>query len=498
MTVASHAWAAARKDRMTVLWTAADAAAAAGGTLAGRDGWAAGGVSIDTRSLQPGDLFVALQAARDGHDFVAEALRRGAAAALVSRRPEGVAEDAPLLVVPEVLEGLRGLARAARARFTGKVVAVTGSVGKTGSKEMLRTALAANGTVHAAEKSFNNHWGVPLTLARMPADRDFAVIEVGMNAPGEIAPLAALARPHVAIVTTVEAVHLAAFRDIRGIAREKAAIFGGLVPGGTAILNRDTPTYPLLLAAARRAGARLVRFGATGRPDYRLDEVKVGPSGTSVSARAHGRPFLYRLGAPGRHLAMNALGVLAAVEALGGDLARATMALGQWQAPEGRGQRWAVHLGRDGLDGTLTLIDESYNANPAAMAAAFEVFAGEQPEDGTGRVARGRRVAFLGDMLELGPQELALHAGLATVPALRAITTVHCAGPRMKALHAALPAGQRGEWFEDAGAMAARVGRLLDAGDIAMVKGSFGSRVGQVVEAIKAMGDARPAGGAES
>lgn len=478
---------------MGVLWTAADAASATGGALHGPSDWVAGGVSIDTRSLVPGDLFVALSAARDGHDFVAEAIARGASAALVSRRPDGVEAGAPLLVVPDVLEGLRGLARAARARFRGRVVAVTGSVGKTGSKEMLRTALGANGTVHAAEKSFNNHWGVPLTLARMPADRDFAVIEIGMNAPGEIAPLAGLARPDVAIITTVEAVHLAAFRDIRGIAREKAAIFSGLVPGGTAILNRDTPTYPILLAAARRAGARPVRFGSIGRPEFRLGEVKVGPMSTCVSARAHGRPFLYRLGAPGRHLAMNALGVLAAVEALGGDLARASMALGQWQAPEGRGQRWSVLLGPGGIDGSILLIDESYNANPAAMAAAFEVFAGETPRDGEGRMPRGRRIAFLGDMLELGPQELALHAGLAAVPALRAIGTVHCCGERMKALHDALPAGQRGEWFPDAAAMAARARRLLDAGDIAMVKGSFGSRVGQVVAAIKAMGETRPA-----
>ena len=235
------------------LWSR-DAAVAATGGASARD-WAASGVSIDTRSLQPGDLFVALSAARDGHDFVADALAKGAAAALVARRPEGVAADAPLLVVPDVLDGLRALARAARARFAGRVVAVTGSVGKTGTKEMLRTALGVQGTVHAAEKSFNNHWGVPLTLARLASDRDFAVIEIGMNAPGEIAPLARLARPHVAMITTVEAVHLAAFRDIRGIAREKAAIFQGLEPSGVAVLNRDTTTYPILLAAARRAWA---------------------------------------------------------------------------------------------------------------------------------------------------------------------------------------------------------------------------------------------------
>ncbi|WP_297972177.1 UDP-N-acetylmuramoyl-tripeptide--D-alanyl-D-alanine ligase [uncultured Amaricoccus sp.] len=471
------------------LWTR-DAAVAATGGASDRD-WSATGVSIDTRTLAPGDLFVALSAARDGHDFVADALARGAAAALVSRRPENVPADAPLLLVPDVLQALRALARAARTRFAGRLVAVTGSVGKTGSKEMLRTALGAQGKVHAADRSFNNHWGVPLTLARMPAGSDFAVVEIGMNAPGEIAPLAELARPHVALVTTVAAVHLAAFEDVRGIAREKAAIFAGLEPGGTAVVNRDIETYPILLASARRAGARPVRFGATGRPEFRLAEVKVGTASTCVEAIAHGRPFFFRLAAPGRHLAMNALGILAAVEALGGDIARAAIALAAWQAPEGRGARWTVRLGPGGLDGAITLIDESYNANPAAMRAALEVFARQQPEHGQGRVSRGRRVAFLGDMLELGPRERELHAGLA--PAIGPETIVHCAGPRMRALHDALPPAARGEWFEDAAAMAARARRLLDAGDIAMVKGSYGSRVGQVVEAIKRLGEARPA-----
>ncbi|TPE50518.1 UDP-N-acetylmuramoyl-tripeptide--D-alanyl-D-alanine ligase [Amaricoccus solimangrovi] len=475
---------------MSVLWTREAAVAATGGT-SDRD-WQATGVSIDTRSLLPGDLFVALTAARDGHDFVAEALARGAAAALVSRVPEGVAPDAPLLIVPDVLEGLRALGAAARARFRGRVVAVTGSVGKTGTKEMLRTALGAQGRAHAADKSFNNHWGVPLTLARMPAEADYAVIEIGMNAPGEIAPLARLARPHVAMITTVAAVHLAAFDGLAGIAREKAAIFAGLEPGGTAVLNRDVAQYPILLAAARRAGARLARFGSTGRPEYRLLDAQVGREGTSVAARRGGETFFFKLAAPGAHLALNALGALACVEALGADLARAALALASWRAPEGRGARWTVLLGPGGLDGAIRLIDESYNANPAAMAAALEVFAAEKPEDGLGRVAQGRRIAFLGDMLELGPSERALHEGLAEVPAMRAVTKVHCAGGRMRALYEALPPGQRGEWFETAGQMAERVGRLLDAGDIAMVKGSLGSRVGQVVEAIKRLGDARP------
>jgi UDP-N-acetylmuramoyl-tripeptide--D-alanyl-D-alanine ligase len=480
---------------VSALWTRAVAEAATGG--AGPRDWSAGGVSIDSRSLRPGDLFVALTAARDGHDFVADALARGAAAALVARRPAGVAADAPLLMVPDVLEALRALGQAARARFRGRVVAVTGSVGKTGTKEMLRLALGAQGSVHAAEKSFNNHWGVPLTLARMAPGLDFAVLEIGMNAPGEIAPLARLARPDVAMVTTVAAVHLAAFPDLRAIAREKAAIFAGLAPGGTAILNRDIPEYPILLAAARRAGARPVRFGAAGRPEFRLDEVQVTQGGTCAAARARGVPFLFRLPVPGRHLAMNALGVIAAVDALGGDIARAALALGAWRPPDGRGARWRVLLGPAGLDGAITLIDESYNASPEAMAAALEVFAGAEPEDGQGRVRRGRRVAFLADMLELGPRERELHAGLARVPALGAVTTVHCAGDRMRALYDALPGPQRGEWFATAEDMAVRARRLLDAGDIAMVKGSNGSRVAKVVEAIKRMGEALPAEAAE-
>lgn len=475
---------------MSALWTRDEAVAATGGVSP--CDWTARGVSIDTRTLVPGDLFVALSAARDGHEFVAQALALGASAALVSRWPVGVAADAPLLVVPDVLEGLRGLARAARARFGGKLVAVTGSVGKTGTKEMLRTALGAQGRVHAAEKSYNNHWGVPLTLARLPRDADYAVIEIGMNAPGEIAPLARLARPHVAMITTVAAVHLAAFRDLRGIAQEKATVFQGLEPGGVAILNRDIPQYGILLAAARRAGARAVRFGATGRPEFRLLEARVEPGCTSIAARARGHTFFFKLAAPGAHLALNALGALASVEALGADLTRGSLALGTWRSPEGRGARWTVLLGPDGLDGAINLIDESYNASPAAMAAALEVFAREKPQDGVGRVSRGRRIAFLGDMLELGPLERDLHRDLAQVPALSAVTTVHCAGGRMRALYEALPLDQRGEWFETAEDMAARARRLLDAGDIAMVKGSLGSRVGKVVEAIKKMGDARP------
>lgn len=468
---------------MSVLWTASDAVVATGGTSTAN--WTATGVSIDTRSLTPGDLFVALTDQRDGHDFVAQAFKKGAAAALVSRIPEGV--TGPCLVVPDVLNGLEKLAIAARARCNAKVIAVTGSVGKTGSKEMLRTALSVQGRTHAAEKSYNNQWGVPLTLARMPSDTEFAVIEIGMNAPGEIAPLSRMARPHVALITTVAAVHLAAFENVEGIAREKASVFEGLEPGGIAILNRDLETYPIL----RDAAQDVVLFGTHSDANFRLRSVTVGMHGTTAAATADGQDFLFKINAPGRHLAFNALGVLAAVVALGGDLAQGALALAGWEPPEGRGAQWQVLLGSGGVDGSFVLIDESYNANPLAVAAALEVFVCAEPEDGVGRVARGRRIAFLGDMLELGDSGAALHAGLADLPEMAKVDLVHCAGPLMRTLYDALPMEKRGQWRETTAELALLVPKLIDAGDVVMAKGSLGSKVGLIVDAIKKLGDVR-------
>jgi UDP-N-acetylmuramoyl-tripeptide--D-alanyl-D-alanine ligase len=476
---------------VSALWTSAEAEAATGGR-ATRD-WSASGVSIDSRTIRPGEIFVALKDVRDGHDYVRDALDRGAAAALVDRVPEGVSADAPLLVTEDVMAGLRALGTAGRARFRGKVVGVTGSAGKTGTKEMLRTALGAQGRVSAAEKSFNNHWGVPLTLARLDPAADFAAIEIGMNAPGEIEPLARLARPDVAIVTTVAPVHLAAFGRIEGIAREKAAIYRGLAPGGIAIMNRDIATYPILLRAARAAGAVPVRFGALGRPEYRLLEAHVAERATAVRARVRGREIMFRLGAPGRHLAANALAVLAAVEAVGADLARAALALASWEAPDGRGALIRIPMGPQGRDGALALIDESYNANPAAVAAALDVLATTAPPGAELAARPGRRVVFLGDMLELGEEAEAMHAGLAALPAMEAVDVVHCAGKLAAALHAALPASRRGEWHEESGALAARAARLVGPGDVVMVKGSLGARMGRVVEALKRLGADRPA-----
>ncbi|WP_042248197.1 UDP-N-acetylmuramoyl-tripeptide--D-alanyl-D-alanine ligase [Paracoccus sp. PAMC 22219] len=447
------------------LWTFEDAAAATGGRTTAA--WAATGVSIDTRTIAPGDLFVALQADRDGHDFVAQALSKGAAAALVSRVPDGVAPDAPLLIVPDVLAALEDLGRAGRARMAGRVIAITGSVGKTSTKEMARIALAGQGVIHAAEASYNNHWGVPLTLARMPANTDFAIIEIGMNHPGEIAPLSRMARPHVAMITTVAAAHLEAFGAIEGIAREKGAIFEGVQPVGHAIIPEDLPVTQILRDCADGAGAVVVGFGEHGaaRP------LRIVPQDGALSchARIMGDTLAFTLPTTGRHFAMNAVGVLAALSVAGADLAQAAAHLSDWHAPKGRGAVEDM--------GGIRLIDDAFNANPASLAAGLATLAGLQG---------GRRVAILGDMLELGTDEVAMHRAVASDPSMAQIDLVHCAGPLMRHLHDALPVGKRGLWTQTAAELAAQPDKLISAGDIVLVKGSKSSRISTVVQALRA------------
>ncbi len=469
------------------LWTAADAAAATAGQTHGD--WQAHGVSIDTRTIQPGDLFVALKAERDGHDFVAAALAKDAAAALVTHVPEGVAADAPLLIVPDVLAALEALGRAGRARTGARVVAVTGSVGKTSTKEMLREVLSRQGRTHAAEASYNNHWGVPLTLARMPQGTEFAVIEIGMNHPGEIAPLSRMARPHVAMITTVAAAHLEAFENIEGIAREKAAIFEGLEPGGTAIVNADLETTPILMEAAQRAGAQIVTFGAQGDA-YHLETAQLSNDCTVVRAAIAGDPAVFKILSAGRHFAMNGLAVLAAVDALGGDTGLAALDLAHWQPPTGRGTREVIQLDSAHEDWTLDLIDDAFNANPTSMAAALEVLAASTPRHDVGRITKGRRIAILGDMLELGAGEAEMHRALADLPHIAALTTVHCVGPRMRVLWEALPRAQRGRWIERAEDLALCVHGVIDAGDVLLVKGSKGSKVSKIVDSLRKSGRA--------
>ncbi|MDO5604261.1 MAG: UDP-N-acetylmuramoyl-tripeptide--D-alanyl-D-alanine ligase [Paracoccus sp. (in: a-proteobacteria)] len=450
------------------LWTSEDAAAATGGRVTRP--WQADGVSIDTRTIRPGDLFVALQAARDGHDFVAAALARGATAAMVSHRPADLPADAPLLVVDDVLEALEALGRAGRARISGKVIGVTGSVGKTSTKEMLRAALNGQGQIHAAEASYNNHWGVPLTLARMPADTDFAIIEIGMSNPGEIAPLARLARPHAALITTIAPAHIGAFGSLEGIAHEKAAIFSGLEPAGAAIIPAGLDTSGILRAAADAAGAPILSFGADG--EARLIDATPEGEGLAVRAALSGRPVRFALRSLGPHFAMNAMGVLATISATGGDVDQAAQALADWQPPQGRGAVEDL--------GAIRLIDDAFNANPASMRAGLATLA---------RLPGLRRVAILGDMLELGAGEIADHAALADDPAMASVDVVHCAGPLMRHLHAALPEGRRGIWAESADALASRLDEMVCPGDTVLVKGSKGSLISRVVTAMRKAGN---------
>ena len=453
---------------MSALWSMADAVEATGGKCA--VGWLATGVSIDTRTLQKGDLFVALKDVRDGHEFVAQALAAGAAAAMVSHIPEGVSLNAPLLIVEDVLDGLTALASAARTRTDAKVIAVTGSVGKTGTKEMLRVALKTQGRVHAAEKSYNNHWGVPLTLARMPADTDFAIIEIGMNHAGEIAPLSRLAKPDAAIVTNVAAVHMAAFESVEQIAQEKASVIEGL-SGGVAILNADLETSGVLAELA--ADISTLWFGENAT-DFKLQNVKVGPLSTKVEATVLGSDIFFEIGSAGRHLAMNALAVLAAVHSVGADISVAANSLSDWRPPSGRGELWSI--------GKITLIDDSYNANPLSLGAALDGLAN----------STGNRIGILGDMLELGPDEATLHREISRDESIVNIDRIYCVGPLMKHLYDALPVAKQGQWFENSAMLASEVKNLLTDGDVVMVKGSLGAKMGLIVDAIKNLGDARP------
>nr|WP_068431873.1 UDP-N-acetylmuramoylalanyl-D-glutamyl-2,6-diaminopimelate--D-alanyl-D-alanine ligase [Magnetospirillum sp. XM-1]CUW38584.1 UDP-N-acetylmuramoyl-tripeptide--D-alanyl-D-alanine ligase\ len=457
------------------LWTSAETAAAVAGTPSG-PAWEAGGVSIDSRTVQSGDLFIALEGPNhDGHDHVASALAGGAAAAIVHKLPRGIAEDAPLVLVRDTMAALQDLGLASRARAQARIVAVTGSVGKTGTKEMLALSLSDQGATHYSVGSFNNHWGVPLSLARMPAACRYAIFEIGMNHPGEITPLVRMVRPHVAVVTTVEAVHMEFFTSTAEIASAKAEIFDGLEAGGTAVLPRDNPHFALLEAAARTRGIADVRtFGNHIESTARLLDCAVDSQSTAVFALLADHPLSYRVGIAGRQWAMNSLAVLLAVEALGADVNLAALALAAMAAPKGRGQRRQVEI----EGGSFELIDESYNASPVSMKAAIAMLASVRPLEG------GRRIAVLGDMLELGPQGPALHASIAEAAESWNIDLVFTAGPLMTHLDEALAGHRRGGHGADADAVAALVKAMVRPGDVVMVKGSAGSRMGRVVNAL--------------
>lgn len=460
------------------LWSVEAMAAAMGARRRGGLPAAVSGVSIDTRTIAPGEAFFAVKGeSRDGHDFAADALRAEAGLAVVAAdRLADMPPDAPLLCVPDVLEGLRGLARAARERAQAKIVAVTGSVGKTGTKEALRLVLSQEAETHASAASYNNHWGVPLSLARMPAAARYGVFEIGMNHGGEITPLTQLVRPHVAVVTAIAPVHLEYFGAIEAIADAKAEVFLGVEAGGCAVLNRDDALYDRLCARAADAGvAAIVSFGAHPNADARLLDVALHGDCSAVRANILGADVTYKIGAPGRHLVMNSLAVLAAAALIGADLALAAVALAQLKPPPGRGQQHVV----DVAGGTMIVIDESYNANPASMRAALAVL-GQTPV-GQG----GRRIAVLGDMLELGATREKLHRDLVEPVLDHAIDLVFCCGPQMRSLWQALPSERRGGYAENAAALEAGVLAAVRAGDAVMVKGSLGSRMGPIVQALR-------------
>jgi UDP-N-acetylmuramoyl-tripeptide--D-alanyl-D-alanine ligase len=458
------------------LWTGQEVKNALGVECDGALPSALTGVSFDTRTLAPGELFIAIKGDNsDGHAYLDKAFAAGAALAVISQGHDGPLAG-PALRVADTFEALNALGRAGRDRAKGRIAAVTGSVGKTGTKEMLRLMLGGQGRVHASDKSYNNHWGVPLTAARLPADADYGIFEIGMNHAGEITPLTKLVRPHVALITTVAPVHIEHFGTTTAIAEAKAEIFLGLEPGGTVIVNRDNEHFRLLAgrASERRAG-QIVRFGRALGAEACLLSLEPLDGGSRIEADILGTRITYQLGAPGEHLAMNSIAALAAVHCLGGDVIAAAAALANFMAPQGRGAQSV----RACPGGNFLLIDESYNANPASMLAALTVIASLPDARAT------RRIAVLGDMLELGPNGADMHRALAEPIEAKGIDAVFCAGPQSAALFEALQPARRGAWAETSAGIKDALLDFVKPGDAITIKGSFGSRMGLLVEALK-------------
>ena len=453
------------------LWTSDEIAAATGGTLAGAS-FAASGVSIDTRSVEPGDLFVALAGVRDGHEFVDQAIAKGAAGVLASR-----SVDAPAVVVADTFEALEKLGVAARQRAPQvRRGAVTGSVGKTSVTQAIMAGLTLAGRAHSSVKSYNNHIGVPLTLARMPRDTERAVFEIGMNHEGEIRPLTAMVRPHAAVVTNVGPVHVENFPDGEpGVARAKAEIFEGLEPGGVAVLNADNNWFKLLKAQALAAGATVRTFGTGDACDARLIDFQPADGHAVVQARLNGKALDFPILQTGAHWGLNSMAVLLMLEALDVSLGDSLAALGSFEPLAGRGAEKTVRL----PGGAFTLIDESYNANPVSMASAIATLGARR----TG----GRRIVALTDMLELGKDGPAFHAALAGPLAQAGVDLVFCAGPLMKSLWDALPPTRRGGYAQTAAELAPQVSLAAEPGDLVMVKGSNGSKASAVAAALSAL-----------
>ena len=460
------------------LWTTQELLAATGGALHGNVKGAMNGVSIDSRTVAPGDIFVAIKGdAMDGHDFVVKALQAGAGVAMVSRMTDEMRDaGAVLQVAADPLRVLENMGRAAREWSKAQIIAVTGSVGKTSTKEMLHVALSASGSTHASAASFNNHWGVPLTLSRMPRNTTYGVFEIGMNHSGEITPLVKMVRPHIAIVTIVAASHLGNFNSLDEIAQAKAEIFSGLERNGTAIINRDSEYFDMLAATAKAGGAKtIIGFGKHAEASVRLERVALHPACCCITADVMGEKVTYKLGMPGEHMALNSLAVLAAVKSAGADLARAMLALADAAPAKGRGVQEALSA----PGGELLLIDESYNANPTSMGAALALLARAK----LGK--NGRRIAVLGDMLELGQFGAQLHADLAKPVDAAGVDVLYAAGPLMRNLWDVVPAAKQGAYAATSAELKDQLLSHLRAGDAVMIKGSLGSKMGLIVDALR-------------
>jgi UDP-N-acetylmuramoyl-tripeptide--D-alanyl-D-alanine ligase len=456
------------------LWSAAQAVAATGGEA--RGDWRADGVSIDSRTLAPGDLFVALKGPHhDGHDHVNAALGARAAAAMVEHPPETDSARAPLLIVPDSFAGLYALAKSARARSAARIIAVTGSVGKTGTKEMIARALAPAGSVSVSAGNLNNQFGAPLSLARLPAEAAYGVFELGMHPPGDIAPLSRLARPHVVLVTNVEAVHTEFFDHVDAVAAAKAEIFAGLEPDAVAVLNCDNKYFDYLAARAEDAGAaRILSFGRGDSAEARLLDWSPDQEGGLVEAEICGARCRYRLALSGGHWALNSVAALATAVAAGAPLAAAADALAGQQPLPGRGARHRLAV----AGGAFELIDESYNASPVAVRAAIASLRHFRPGPA------GRRIAVLGDMLELGDSGPQLHAALAPVLERAGINLVFTIGPLMSHLFGALAKHRRAGQADSAAAMLPLLQSEIRSGDVVLVKGSLGVNMRLLVDAL--------------
>ncbi|MDZ7824569.1 MAG: UDP-N-acetylmuramoylalanyl-D-glutamyl-2,6-diaminopimelate--D-alanyl-D-alanine ligase [Ahrensia sp.] len=437
------------------------------------------GISIDTRTLKKGDAFFAIKGdTMDGHDYATAAAAAGASVLVVDERklPALGRVSLPLMVVNDVLKAMENLGRASRARTNAKIIAVTGSAGKTTTKDALRHVLSSCGVVHASAASFNNHWGVPLTLARMPQETDFGIFEIGMNHAGEITPLVKMVQPHVAMVTLVAAAHMGNFKNLDEIAHAKAEIFSGLAKGGTALINRDDKRFKMLTDLAAKAGAKnIAGYGANRLGDVVLKQADYLDHSTKAKAKIFGTEREFSIGVPGKHVLQNVLGVLGAAHLVGADLSMVAAALATLEAPDGRGKSYELNIG----NGKFTLIDESYNANPASMEVALEMLSNHQ------LVSGGRRIAVLGDMLELGKFSQKLHKGLAE-PLLRfGITHVYMAGPEMAALNDALPSNLDKHHFSDVNALLSALVDVPKSGDVVMLKASNGIGFSKILKALQ-------------